>query len=220
MLTYRVLSALLSYPAPELKGAAREGVRILCEEQLLRTEHIERTCCFVDWLLDTPQLDVEAAHIDAFDRGRSTSLHLFEHTHGESRARGEAMHRLLLRYRAHGLELQSGELPDFLPLFLEFLSTRPAREAAKHLSEVSDIIELIGRRLVKRGAPHAALLEAIASLADTSARNSSAPSAEDEERDDTPAALDAAWEEAPVMFSDAQPPADAGPATALKQVQP
>jgi nitrate reductase delta subunit len=218
MLTYRVLSALLSYPAPELKGAAREGVRILCEEQLLRTEHIERTRGFVDWLLDTPQLDVEASHIDAFDRGRSTSLHLFEHIHGESRARGEAMHRLLLRYRAHGLELQPRELPDFLPLFLEFLSTRPAPEAAKHLSEVSDIVGLIGRRLVKRGAPHAPLLEAIASLADTSARSAYALTAEDEERDDTPAALDAAWEEAPVMFNDAQPPA--GPATALDQVQP
>jgi hypothetical protein len=71
---------------------------------------------------------------------------------------------------------------------------------------------------VKRGAPHAPLLEAIASLADTSARSAYALTAEDEERDDTPAALDAAWEEAPVMFNDAQPPA--GPATALDQVQP
>ena len=220
MLTYRVLSALLSYPTPGLKDAATEAVRILCDERLLSAEHIERVCGFVDWLLDTPQLDAEAAYIDAFDRGRSTSLHLFEHIHGESRARGEAMHRLLLRYRAHGLELQAGELPDFLPLFLEFLSTRSAREAAKHLSEVSDIVGLIARRLVKRGAPHAALLEAVASLADTSGRDAGALSAENEDRDDTPAALDAAWEEAPVMFNDAQPPADAAPAPALKQLQP
>jgi nitrate reductase delta subunit len=220
MLTYRVLSALLSYPTPELKAAAAEGVRILREENLLPAVHIERTCLFVDWLLNAPQLDVEAAHIDAFDRGRTTSLHLFEHIHGESRARGEAMHRLLLRYRAHGLEMQPGELPDFLPLFLEFLSTRPAREAAKHLCEVSDIVGLIGRRLVKRGAPHAALLEAIASLADAPSRDAGALSGDDEDRDDTPAALDAAWEEAPVIFNDAQPPADTRPATALKQVQP
>jgi nitrate reductase delta subunit len=220
MLTYRVLSALLSYPTPELKGAATEGARILREESLLSGEHIERVCGFVDWLLTTPQLDAEAAYIDAFDRGRSTSLHLFEHIHGDSRARGEAMHRLLLRYRAHGLELQAGELPDFLPLFLEFLSTRPAREAAKHLAEVSDIAALIGRRLGKRGTPHAVLLEAIASLADAPAHRNDALPAGDEERDDTPAALDAAWEEAPVTFNDAQPPADATPATALKRVQP
>ena len=203
MLTYRVFSALLSYPTPELKAAAAEGVRILREENLLPAVHIERTCLFVDWLLNAPQLDVEAAHIDAFDRGRTTSLHLFEHIHGESRARGEAMHRLLLRYRAHGLELEAAELPDFLPLFLEFLSTRPATEAARHLAEVSDIVALIGRRLRKRGAPHASLLEAAASLADGDPR---APVAEEglDVRDDTPAALDAAWEEAPVTFNDAQ----------------
>jgi nitrate reductase delta subunit len=219
MLTYRVLSALLTYPTPELRGAARGGVRILRDENLLSAEQVERVCAFADWLLDTPQLDVEAAHIDAFDRGRTTSLHLFEHIHGESRARGEAMHRLLLRYRAHGLELQPGELPDFLPLFLEFLSTRPAREAAKHLSEVSDIVRLIGRRLVKRGAPHASLLEAVASLAGF-ASSSQRLSAENEDRDDTPAALDAAWEEAPVTFNDAKPPVDVGLGPTLTRVQP
>jgi nitrate reductase molybdenum cofactor assembly chaperone NarJ/NarW len=220
MLTYRVLSAFLSYPAPELKGAAKQGVRILHQEKLLSARQIACVCDFVDWLRQTPQLDVEAAYIDAFDRGRSTSLHLFEHIHGESRARGEAMHRLLLRYRAHGLELQVGELPDFLPLFLEFLSTRPAREAAKHLAEVVDIVALIGRRLRQRGAAHAALLEAIASLVDMSAPNSAGLPEQKEERDDTPAALDAAWEEAPVTFNDAQPLGNAGLPLALNRMQP
>jgi nitrate reductase delta subunit len=220
MLTYRVLSALLSYPAPALKGAAREGVRILGEEKLLGGDQVERVRGFVDWLLDTPQLDAEAAYIDAFDRGRSTSLHLFEHIHGDSRARGEAMHKLLMRYRAHGLELQAGELPDFLPLFLEFLSTRQAREASRHLSEVADIVALIARRLRRRGAPHAALLEAVATLAEAAPHGEAEPIAADEYRDDTPAALDAAWEEAPVTFSDAQPPQDSGSITRLKRVQP
>jgi len=210
MLTYRVLSTFLTYPAPELKGAAKQGLRILDEEKLVSAKQIVGVCAFVDWLLLTPQLDVEAAYIDAFDRGRSTSLHLFEHIHGESRARGEAMHRLLLRYQAHGLELRVGELPDFLPLFLEFLSTRSAREAAKHLAEVVDIVALIGRRLRQRGAPHAALLEAVASLADMSARNSAGLPEENEARDDTPAALDAAWEEAPVTFTDTQPLGNGG----------
>jgi nitrate reductase molybdenum cofactor assembly chaperone NarJ/NarW len=150
MLTYRVLSALISYPDPDLRGAVREGVRILCDDRLLSGQHIAAVCSFADWLLDTPQLEAESAYIEAFDRGRSTSLYMFEHIHGESRARGEAMHKLLLRYRAHGLELEAGELPDFLPLFLEFLSTRPANEAAKHLAEVSDIVALIGRRLRAR----------------------------------------------------------------------
>jgi nitrate reductase molybdenum cofactor assembly chaperone NarJ/NarW len=201
MRTYNVLSALLTYPTSELKAAIREGMRILCEERLLPPEHVEHVCGFADWLLDTPQLDAEAAYIDAFDRGRSTSLHLFEHIHGDSRARGEAMLRLLLRYRAHGLELQAGELPDFLPLFLEFLSTRPAGEAAKHLGEVADIIAQIGRRLRVRGASHTVLLEAIASLASIPPR--AVTDETESDRDDTPEALDAAWEEAPVTFNDA-----------------
>jgi nitrate reductase delta subunit len=209
MLTYRVLSALLSYPAPELKAATKEGVRILYEEALLSRGQIAAVSGFVDWLLDTPQLEAESAYIEAFDRGRSTSLYMFEHIHGESRARGEAMHKLLLRYRGHGLELQASELPDFLPLFLEFLSTRPAKEASKHLAEVSDIVRLIGRRLRARGAPHASLLEAVASLAAaTPGCHLDVDGTEDQFRDDTPAALDAAWEEAPVTFNDAPPPAD------------
>jgi nitrate reductase delta subunit len=202
MLTFRVLSALLSYPTPELKAAGREGVRILCEEALLSGERLAAVRVFVDWLLDTPQLETESAYIEAFDRGRSTSLHLFEHIHGDSRARGEAMLKLLLRYRAHGLELEAAELPDFLPLFLEFLSTRPATEAGKHLAEVADIVALLGRRLRARGAPHAPLLDAVASLAQ--GRPEAGRTADvDEDRDDTPAALDAAWEEAPVTFDDA-----------------
>jgi nitrate reductase molybdenum cofactor assembly chaperone NarJ/NarW len=209
MLTYRVLSALLSYPDPQLRAATKEGVRILCDEALLSGAQIVGVCRFTDWLLGSPQLDAESAYIDAFDRGRSTSLYMFEHIHGESRARGEAMHKLLLRYRAHGLEVEPGELPDFLPLFLEFLSTRPAKEAAKHLAEVADIVALIGRRLRARGAPHAPLLDAVASLATgTSGRDSVESQTGDEYRDDTPAALDAAWEEAPVTFNDAPPPAE------------
>lgn len=219
MLTFRVLSALLSYPSPDIRTAAGEGAHILCEEKLLSETAVAEVCGFVAWLLGSAQLDAEAAYVEAFDRGRSTSLHLFEHIHGESRERGEAMLKLLLRYRAHGLEMQAGELPDYLPLFLEFLSTRPPVEARKHLAEVADIIALIGRRLRARGSPHAPLLSAVASLAEgrlpDALENQSA-----EERDDTPAALDAAWEEAPVTFNDAAPPADPVPRVTRQTVQP
>jgi nitrate reductase delta subunit len=201
MLTFRVLSVLLSYPTPEIRAAAGEAERILRSEGILAGSHLEETCAFIAALQALPQLEAESAYIDAFDRGRSTSLHLFEHIHGESRDRGQAMIRLMSRYRAHGLELQAGELPDFLPLFLEFLSTCRRAQANKYLAEVSDIIAGIGQHLRKRGAPHAALLEAIASLAPTDDDDRAASSTE-LERDDSPAALDAAWEEAPVTFND------------------
>ena len=204
MLTFRVLSALLCYPAPELKAQAAEAERILRSEGLLSDEHLQGVRGFLRYLRDTAQLEVESAYVNAFDRGRSTSLHLFEHIHGDSRDRGQAMAKLLTRYRAHGLALDHRELPDYLPLFLEFLSTRPAAQARSHLAEVGDIVELIGQRLRRRAAPYAAILEAIASLSERAPdRAAIASIASQEERDDTPAALDAAWQEAPVTFNDA-----------------
>lgn len=199
MLTFRVLSALLRYPTPELKAELAEAERIVRSEGLLGVPHLEDVCAFLRYLRDTPQLDTESAYLDAFDRGRSTSLYLFEHIHGESRERGQAMVKLLLRYRAHGLDPSTRELPDYLPLFLEFLSTRRPAEAAKHLAEVADIVVLIGERLRRRSAPHAAVLEAVASLGADGAGTSEIDGVD---RDDTPAALDAAWEEAPVVFND------------------
>jgi nitrate reductase delta subunit len=201
MITFRILSALLDYPSPELKSGVAEAADILRGEGLLIDPHLAGVCEFLAHIDAKQQLDAESAYIETFDRGRSTSLHLFEHIHGESRDRGQAMVRLITRYRMHGLELQSGELPDFLPLFLEFLSTCRPGEAKKYLTEVSDIVALIGERLRKRHSPYAAVLGAIASLAPKPAGDEHL--LPDIERDDTPAALDAAWEEAPVTFNDA-----------------
>jgi nitrate reductase molybdenum cofactor assembly chaperone NarJ/NarW len=204
MLTFRVLSALLSYPTPELKAGVGEGERILHTEGLLADEPLRKVGAFIQTLQAMPQLEAESWYIEAFDRGRSTSLYLFEHIHGESRDRGEAMVRLLMRYRMHGLDLSAKELPDFLPLFLEFLSTCRFDEARKYLSEVIDIIAMIGERLRKRGAMHTCVLEAIVSLLPVNgAEKAVVTESRDDDRDDTPAALDAAWEEAPVTFDDA-----------------
>ncbi len=204
MLTFRVLSALLSYPVPELKAEAEQAEQILRTDGVLTGSQLENVCAFLKKLQLMPQLEAESSYIDAFDRGRATSLYLFEHIHGESRDRGQAMVRLLTRYRMHGLELHSKELPDFLPLFLEFLSTCRPKEGQKYLSEVADIVAMIGQSLRKRRASYAPLLEAIASLVarDTDEESLAAETGQDD-RDDTPAALDAAWEESPVTFNDA-----------------
>jgi nitrate reductase delta subunit len=202
MRTFRVLSALLSYPNPALKAEVLQAEPILRAERILSGAHLENVCAFLHQIHLTPQLEAESAYIEAFDRGRSTSLYLFEHIYGESRDRGQAMVRLLSRYRMHGLDPSSNELPDFLPLFLEFLSTCQPAVGRKYLSEVADIIDALGRRLRQRGAAYAAVLEAVASLV---ARTAEQPASDnsDDDRDDMPAALDAAWEEAPVTFDDA-----------------
>jgi nitrate reductase delta subunit len=205
MLTFRVLSVLLSYPRPELKAEVGQAEKILRSEGILTGSQLENACAVLKQLQLTPQLEAESCYIETFDRGRSTSLYLFEHIHGESRDRGQAMVRLLTRYRMHGLDLHANELPDFLPLFLEFISTCRPEQGFKYLAEVVDIIVMIGQRLSKRGAIYAPLFEAIASLVVPDAADA-APASEgsrDDDRDDTPAALDAAWEESPVTFDDA-----------------
>jgi nitrate reductase delta subunit len=204
MLTFRVLSVLLNYPTPELRAEVSQAERIVRGEGVLAGMHLESVCAFLQRIRLTPQLEAESAYIDAFDRGRSTSLYLFEHIHGESRDRGQAMVQLLMRYRMHGLDVGSRELPDFLPLFLEFLSTCRPADARRYLQEVVDIITLIGQRLRNRETPYAYLLEAIASLAATGRTEEIIASGESNDlRDDLPAALDAAWEEAPVTFDGA-----------------
>jgi nitrate reductase delta subunit len=162
---------------------------------------LENVCALLGHLHCTPQLEAESAYIEAFDRGRSTSLYLFEHIHGESRDRGQAMVRLLMRYRMHGLDLDTKELPDYLPLFLEFLSTCRPEQARKYLSEVIDIVDQLASRLRQRGAGYAAVLEAIGSIVPRALGQPTLDQAQD--RDDAPEALDAAWEEAPVTFDDA-----------------
>lgn len=211
MLTFNVLSSLLRYPEPELREHLTAARQILREERLVGHDALAGLEDLIDYLEAMPQMDVEAAYLEAFERGRSTSLYLFEHIHGESRDRGQAMVRLMEQYERHGLQLEARELPDFLPLFLEFLATRPLDEARQHIAEVGDIIDLIAARLRRRGTPFAA---AAAAVAEFSAQPSDAATFDDvvqqEDRDDTPAALDAAWLEAPVTFNDAEGPDNAG----------
>jgi nitrate reductase delta subunit len=202
MLTFRVLSALLSYPTPEFKAETARAERILRTDGVLAGAHLENICALLRQMNSASQLEVESAYIEAFDRGRSTSLYLFEHIHGESRDRGQAMVRLLMRYRMHGLDLDSKELPDFLPLFLEFLSTCRPDVGRKYLTEVIDIVDVLASRLRQRGTTYAAVLEAIGSIVPRNAAQH--PILQDAyDRDDLPAALDAAWEETPVTFDDA-----------------
>src|SRR3546814_12087995 len=102
---------------------------------------------------------------------------------------------LLEHYRAKGLDLTTVELPDYLPLFLEFLSLQPLGDARSLLGETVEIISLLRARLEKRRAPHAAVLAAIETLASGKAdRNAFPETVGGEVPDDPPAALDRAWE--------------------------
>ena len=152
-------------------------------------------------LLARDLLDAQADYSQLFDRGRATSLLLFEHVHGESRDRGQAMVDLMAQYEQHGLQLDSRELPDHLPLYLEYLAQLPKEEALGGLQDIAPILALLGARLQQRESAYAVLFDLLLKLANAAVDSEKvAEKIADEARDDTPQALDAVWEEEQVKF--------------------
>ena len=174
--TFKVLSALLSYPDAALIDAAPELRKALDEENLLPPEARPLLGAFIEDVATGDVYDLQERYVELFDRTRSLSLHLFEHVHGESRDRGQAMIDLKAQYEQNGLTLSATELPDYLPAFLEFLSTLPLPEALQMLGQTTHILNALAERLHKRGAPYEAVFRTLETLAtpaaDTETRES------------------------------------------------
>jgi len=162
--TLRVLAALLGYPDAGTLGYLPEMRDILRREGALSVGRQAELNALIDSLGSAVPLEVEANYVQLFDRGRATSLHLFEHVHGDSRDRGPAMIDLAQTYEKAGLFLAPGELPDYLPAVLEFVSTQPQREARAFLGEMSHIFNAIFSALQQQGSPYASVLGALLEL--------------------------------------------------------
>jgi nitrate reductase delta subunit len=195
--TYRALAALIAYPTEALQAATGEIAAVLAEEGLVPAPRRAAIDELLAELAGRDIYELQERYFALFDRSRTLSLHLFEHVHGESRDRGQAMADLIELYRGHGFEPTASELPDFLPLFLEFLSLLPGHEAQALLAEPAGILQVIAERLVTRKSAYAAVFAALATLANAPAIDLPDNSAEDP---DDLVALDAAWEEAAVHF--------------------
>ncbi len=164
MKTFKILGLLLTYPEGSVIAAGSEILSILNGEALLPDEHIQKIKHFLDGQHHRDLFEVQEEYVDLFDRGRAHCLHLFEHIHGESRDRGQAMVNLIDTYKTQGLEINCGELPDYLPVFMEYLSYCDPSQASQLLGETVDIISLIGEKLRKRDAPYAVIFAAIEAL--------------------------------------------------------
>lgn len=213
MKTYKALSALLSYPTADLKEATGAINAVLREEPVLTSDQCESLQPLITDLQTMDLYELQERFVLLFDRSRTLSLNLFEHVHGEGRERGPAMVDLLETYRAGGYDLAATELPDHLPVLLEFVSTLPDAEARDMLADAGHIIAALAERLVRRESDYAPVLQVLATLGGVLA------TAEPVQEllavvDDNPEdleALDAVWEEAEVTFG---PNPDAGcPAT-------
>ena len=161
----RVLAALLGYPDARLRSHLPEMRGLLTDERALSPSRRTELLALMDTLQRAAPLAVEAAYVELFDRGRATSLHLFEHVHGDSRDRGPAMIDLGQTYEKAGLILAEGELPDYLPAVLEFVSTQPPSEARAFLGEMAHIFNAIFGALQQRESGYASVLGALLDLA-------------------------------------------------------
>ncbi len=144
--TFKALSALLSYPDEDLQKAAPELRAAIDADGLLPRENRRVLDPLIEDIAAGDLYDLQERYVELFDRTRSLSLHLFEHVYGESRDRGQAMIELKALYERNGLYLSASELPDYLPVFLEFLSVRPLAEARAQLSQPAQAGNAAGAR--------------------------------------------------------------------------
>ena len=200
-LTLRALAALLGYPSDELKAHAADLRSAIAGEQALALTEQRRLEPLLSALETDELLDLQSAYSELFDRSRSLSLHLFEHVHGDSRERGQAMIDLGQQYLASGFFLEANELPDFVPVFLEYASCLPPSEAREMLGQPAHVFAALAERLDKRQSPYGSIFHCLVAL--TGVRPDAGALAEIDQNTPSvdPPEIDEEWEEAPVSFN-------------------
>ena len=189
--SFKVYAALLSYPTQDICDAASAFSDVLDAENLIAKRNRVRVDTLIEQLVSRDLYDLQERYVELFDRSRTLSLHLFEHVHGESRDRGQAMVDLKALYESHGLDMAANELPDFLPLFLEFLSELPLAEARTLLGETAHVLDALTERLRKRKSLYTAVMRNLALSAKVETPADESQSLE---------AIDQAWEDEQVVF--------------------
>ncbi len=198
----RVIARLLDYPSCEAAKHSHEFVDAIRVAKEIPPNRRQELIDLVEDIYARDLLDAQECYTGLFEQGRSLSLHLFEHVHGESRDRGQAMVDLMEEYSSHGFEIDARELPDYIPLFLEYLSFQPDLKAREWLADTSHILAVLGARLTERGSGYGKLFESLLIIAGrVEELQEQLVLVANEEPDNTPEALDKEWEEVAVTFS-------------------
>ncbi len=204
----KVISRLLDYPTEFLFSAQQEIMDVINESQEIGWMQQQDLKKLVIELTQSELLDIQEAYSAQFESGRSLSLWLFEHIHGESRDRGQAMVDLLNTYEAAGFVLEEKELPDYLPLYLEYLSTCAREKVCTGLVDIEHLLILLGSRLEERHSAYAACFRSLLQVAGRDAQEALAAQRkhiEEVQVDDSLEAIDAIWEEEAITFLNQQP---------------
>jgi len=179
MKTFKVLSLLLMYPESDWLSALPELEDALASEADVNGDAHTRLAPLFAQLRDTHLIALQENYVATFDRNPSHSLHLFEHIHGESRDRGSAMIDLLQEYWKHDFDASAAELPDYVPLFLEFLSLLPLDEALELLGDAVHVLATVGRKLDANGSPYATAFQVLEALSPVAAQELAEPPVRD-----------------------------------------
>jgi nitrate reductase delta subunit len=157
--TYKLCSLLLQYPDEELL-AARDELRRAATE-LPRSPATDSLEPFLAWWTQTDPLTAAQHYVETFDLHKRSGLYLTFYADGDQRERGSALLRLKRLYRAAGLPLEGTELPDYLPVMLEFAAAAPGGRGELVLREQRAALELVRISLRERESPYAHLLDAV-----------------------------------------------------------
>jgi len=200
--TLKAFSLLLSYPTRELQAAMPEIGAVLASDTRMTAAARRALRPLVDEMGSIDIYDLEERFVLLFDRSRTLSLNLFEHVHGESRDRGGAMVSLIETYREGGFEPVTSELPDHLPVLLEFLATRPSPDAREILADAAHILDALAERLVRRESAYAAVFSGLIQIAGAKPDREAVSEmlAQPDDDPDDLEALDEVWEESEVLF--------------------
>jgi len=224
MLILKVISRLLDYPSIELFAAKDELKSVVDSTDELSAQNKEQLLDFIQQLSTRNIFDAQESYDLLFDRGRALSLLMFEHVHGESRDRGQAMVDLMNVYKSNGFEVNSSQLPDYIPLYLEFLSEQASEFIEEWLGDICHLLTMLSERLIERECYYSVLFDSLIEISgqdvDSKTRAEVAETVKKEERDDTIEAIDKEWEDKEIRFDDPMVgscPSGTGSASGLQQ---
>lgn len=206
MLILKVISRLLDYPTVEMFAAKEELIAVVDKAEELTAQNRSKLVEFIQQLTDRDIFDAQESYDLLFDRGRALSLLMFEHVHGESRDRGQAMVDLMNVYKTNGFEVNSSQLPDYIPLYLEFLSEQSTGFIEEWLGDICHLLTMLSERLIDRECYYSVLFDSLIDISglevDLEERAEIAASVKAEERDDTTEVIDKEWEDKEIRFDD------------------
>ncbi len=203
MILIKVISRLLDYPNESLFAAKDEVISLIEQSKEISQDKSQQLIAFIQKLTSNDLYDAQERYDLLFDRGRALSLLLFEHVHGESRDRGQAMVDLINVYRSKGFEVDSEQLPDYLPLYLEFLSEQEPDYIREWLGDINHIMTMLSERLIARDCEYSILFDSLIEISGLEVnREEIAEKISQEKRDDTIEEIDKEWEDKEIRFDD------------------